>query len=116
MLDKICIHLASKVYAAEQIPVGALPVDTGMPEAEYDLGDYVATIIQWALGITGTLFLLLMIYGAYTYMTAGASGDSKKAVNIMTFAVIGLIILFAAWIVSQYVISAVVLDGAGAGA
>jgi len=102
------MYLVSQVYAAEQIPVGSLPVNTGMAEAETDLGDYISNIIQWGLGLTGTLFLILMLYGAYTYMTSGASGDNKKAVDIMTFAVIGLIILFMAWVISQYVISAVV--------
>lgn len=63
-------------------------------------------IINLVLTFVGIGFLLLMIYGGITWMTA-AGNETKvdKAKKIIISGVIGLIVIFSAYIVSQFVIS-----------
>ena len=73
-----------------------------------DVLSIVGTVINSLLGLIGGLFLLLTIYGGYTWMTAQGSEDKvKKARNILSGAVIGFIIIFAAYAITQQVINAV---------
>jgi len=68
----------------------------------------VAMIIQVFLGFLGTIFVVLMVYAGYTWMTA--SGDEKKvekAQNTLQWAIVGLLIVLAAYILTYFVFSAV---------
>jgi hypothetical protein len=107
--------------------VGASPLQQGLEEfgaaepglvIDSNLVIYVSTIFRWFLGLIGTVLFLLLAYGGLVYMTAGGNeSDTKKAVGIISNAIIGIIILFAAWLVSDYVVSAIlaVAEGAAGG-
>lgn len=79
---------------------------------EADLGseDLTATIgmlISALLSVLGVIFLLLIIWAGFTWMTA--AGDEKKvtkAKDILVMAVVGLIILLSAYAISTFVINA----------
>jgi hypothetical protein len=65
----------------------------------------IATIIQTALEFIGVIFLLLIIYGGYNWMTAaGDSGKVDTAKNTITRATIGLIVVLAAYAISYFVV------------
>lgn len=66
----------------------------------------VSSIIAVVLSFLGVIFMVLMIYGGYMWMTA--SGDEQKiekARDIIRSAIIGLIIVIAAYAISVFVIS-----------
>ena len=64
-----------------------------------------------ALSLIGVIFLILMIYAGYNWMTAqGEEEKVEKAKNIIIAAVIGLVIVIAAYAVSWFVINS--LSGA----
>ena len=64
----------------------------------------VGTLINTFLGLLGILFLILIIYGGFKWMNAqGAEEDVTKAKNILTQAVIGLVIIMAAYAISKFV-------------
>ncbi len=66
----------------------------------------ISTIISIALSFLGVLFLLLMIYGGFLWMTAkGNEEQVTKAKNLITAAIIGLIIVVAAYAISVFVVS-----------
>lgn len=73
-----------------------------------NIGVFVGTfVIKPALGILGLLFLCLMVYAGFLWITA--LGDEKKitkAKNIMVNSVIGTVIVVAAYAVSNFVIDA----------
>lgn len=74
----------------------------------------IASILRAALGFVGTLFLLLMIYAGFLWMTA--RGDEKKvtqAKQLITGAVIGVIIIAGAYAITAFVLTAVTKTGAG---
>lgn len=79
---------------------------------EQSIGSRVIPIIQLVLGLMGTLFLVLVIYGGIFWMTAqGNEEQVKKAREIIKNAIIGLAIILTAylitWFVGKYIIEAI---------
>lgn len=71
----------------------------------------VGSIIGNVLAFVGVIFLGLIIYAGYEWMTAGGdSAKTTKAIGIMTDAVVGLIVIGAAYLLTQYVGSVVLGD------
>jgi hypothetical protein len=65
----------------------------------------VLSAIGIALSLLGVIFLCLILYGGWTYMTAG--GDSTKVENakhIITRAAIGLLIVLTSYSIIAFVI------------
>ncbi|MBI4779657.1 hypothetical protein HY797_04390 [Candidatus Falkowbacteria bacterium] len=74
----------------------------------------ISQIIKAFLGLLGIIFLILIIYAGYNWMTA--QGDEEKvtlAKNTLARAVIGLIIIIAAYSITYFVFSN--LPGGGGG-
>lgn len=70
------------------------------------LPDLIANIIRILLGLLGFVFFILVIYGGYLYMMSSGEPDkTKKAKNIMTYAAIGIVIIFLAYSISSFVIN-----------
>ena len=70
-----------------------------------DLYETIGLIVNWILGFMGLIVFLIFLAAGFEYATAGA--DETKTGNAtkrMTNAVIGLIIIFLAWILSGVVI------------
>jgi hypothetical protein len=70
------------------------------------LDQRISSIISVVLSLVGVLFMILMIYGGYIWMTAG--GDEKKvekAQDTIRAGIIGLIIVIAAYAISVFVVS-----------
>lgn len=70
-----------------------------------DLPLYIAGIIQTILSILGVIFLLLVIYAGFQWMTSrGETGKVASAKNLLREAVIGLIIILAANVIAYFVV------------
>ncbi|BFD24900.1 MAG: pilin [Candidatus Parcubacteria bacterium] len=68
----------------------------------------VGNIINFILGFVGTIALVLFIYGGFTWMLSAGSPDKvKKGKNIIVWAVIGLFVVFTAYILVRFVIQGV---------
>jgi len=66
----------------------------------------IARIINVALGMLGILFVVLIVYAGFMYMTAGGNEENtKKAQKIILYAVIGLAIILSAYAISQFVLN-----------
>ncbi|OIP78696.1 MAG: hypothetical protein AUK20_03265 [Parcubacteria group bacterium CG2_30_45_37] len=84
--------------------VGKAYGQSGTPTADYDIRLMVARIIRIVLELLGIIFLVLIIYAGFKWMTAG--GDEEKvtsAKKLLTNSVIGLIIIFAAFAIATFV-------------
>lgn len=90
-------------YGLEQTVAG-----TGIPHASTDtLAGKTGQIVGAALSLIGILFFGLMLYGGFLWMTAkGDESQVKKALDIIIDAVIGLLIVGAAYIITSLVFSA----------
>ena len=65
-------------------------------------------LIQWALGFLSLIFLIMIIFAGFKWMTSGGNEETvKKAQSLMKNAVIGLIIILAAWSLTYFAIIAI---------
>ncbi len=63
----------------------------------------VTQIVQWVLSFVGVLFLILMIYGGFTWMTSNGNQETiQKAQKIVGSAVVGLIIVLSAYAITLF--------------
>jgi cbb3-type cytochrome oxidase subunit 3 len=62
------------------------------------------TVLQSVLSFVGILFLGLMLYAGFLWMTAGGNEEKvDQAKKIILAAVVGLIIISAAYAITQFV-------------
>lgn len=73
----------------------------------YSLTNGIGVAVYALLSLMGVVFLVLIIYAGITWMTAeGDEAKVEKAKKILTQAIIGLIIILAAYAISLFVINA----------
>lgn len=73
---------------------------------------YVANIIRWILGILGTVFFVIVVIQGYIYMTAGGdSGKTATAAGAIGNAVVGLLIIMGAFLITNFVTSGLLASG-----
>ncbi len=76
---------------------------------ENTLLNMIGNIINVVLGFLGVILLVYILYAGFLWMTAG--GDSKKvetATTMIRNAIIGLVIIVAAYAISTFVLSKLV--------
>lgn len=65
----------------------------------------IGNIIRAALSLTGTIFLVLIIYAGFIWMTAGGNEEKiRKAKLVIQSAVIGLIIILSSYSITNFVV------------
>ncbi len=68
----------------------------------------LGTVVKTALSFVGVIFLSLMVYAGYLWMTArGESDQVDKAKKIIVQSIIGLIITVGAYSITAFVVPAV---------
>lgn len=73
------------------------------------LAETIARVIQIILGFLGILFLVLIIYAGLLWMLSAGNEDRiEKAKSIMSAAVIGIVIVFAAYMITFFVLDSLV--------
>lgn len=75
-------------------------------EGNGDINTVVGTGIQAALTLVGLIFLVLMVYAGYLWMTArGEESQIEKAKNIISSTLIGMGVVLAAYFITNFVIT-----------
>ncbi|MFA5024605.1 MAG: pilin [Patescibacteria group bacterium] len=70
-----------------------------------DLRILVGRIINVVLGLLAVIFLALIIFAGFRYMTAGGNEEqTKKAVSLLKNAIIGLLIVLMAWAITRFTV------------
>lgn len=68
------------------------------------LNTRIGSIIETVLSFIGVIFLLLMLYAGITWMTSFGNDEKvKKAKELITNAIIGLIIVLAAYAITSFI-------------
>lgn len=98
--------VASQVHAQADITGSLEDVNNTAGFGNQPLEETIGTLINVFLGLLGVIFLVLIIYAGFLWMTA-AGNDSQvgKAKNIMITSVVGLVILLSAYAISSFVIT-----------
>ncbi len=69
-----------------------------------DLPSAIGKVVGAILAFIGVLFLILIIYGGFTWMVArGNESEVTRAKDMIQAAVIGLVIVLAAYAITTYV-------------
>lgn len=85
--------------------VGGVYGDTA---SEKTLQQMVVSVINGILGLLGIIFLVLVLYAGFLWMTAAGNEDQVgKAKNILTTSIIGIIIIVAAYAIVKFVLAAI---------
>lgn len=85
-------------------PLSTVQQASGAPTA--DLGSITGTIISAALSLVGILFLLLMVYSGYLWMTArGDEGQVEKAQKIIRGTIMGLVLTLSAYAITLFIMA-----------
>lgn len=81
--------------------------DISQPDVGFtSFGELINRIVTIVFIIGGLAVLIYLFMGAFTYLTAGDSEENtKKARQMITNAVVGLIILASSWAIWQLIIS-----------
>lgn len=70
------------------------------------------TVVQAFLSLLGVIFLILIIYAGYTWMTAyGDESKVDKAKNTLRTSIIGLVIVLAAYSIYIFIFSRIIEVG-----
>ncbi len=70
-----------------------------------DIRTTVARVINVVLGFLGIIFLGFTIYAGFLYMTAAGNEEkTQRALDMLRNAVIGLIIILAAWAITRFTV------------
>lgn len=78
------------------------PLDTTDPNV------VIGRIIKAILGLVGAVALLMFIVGGLTWMTAAGSKEKiEKGKNIIVWAILGLVVIFASYMLVDLVIKSV---------
>ena len=118
----LAIFLSLAAFSLTASAQGILPDATGSSDctkdgrSASDCGDYTVsdivgmsiTISNWIFGIVGSLTLLMFVYGGFMFLiSAGSSDKVSSAKKIITAAVVGLIIVFASYVIINFVLGTI---------
>ncbi|KKQ27556.1 MAG: hypothetical protein US42_C0008G0067 [Candidatus Magasanikbacteria bacterium GW2011_GWC2_37_14] len=80
--------------------------------SEITFSQNIGTVINAALSLVGVIFLVLMVYAGYLWMTArGSEEEITKAKGIIIAAMIGLILVVGAYSITTFVVPRILASG-----
>ena len=95
--------------AAEKAQLPGATAQSLEGKAQTRVQSAIGSIIGAVLTFVGVIFLLLMIYGGFQWMIGSKGGkekDVESAKKTISAAVVGLIIIFAAYALTAFVLDA----------
>jgi hypothetical protein len=65
---------------------------------EIDPAEFIGRVIKLIFGVSGSLAFAMILYGGFLWLTSGGAPETiTKAKNIVIWAVLGLMVIFAAY-------------------
>lgn len=101
------------VAGAETVDLSkANPLQKFCPGGKCDPAALVGGVIKAVLGIVGSIALLMFIYGGFLWLTSGGSTEKiTKGKNVLTWAAIGLTVIFLSYTLVNFVIQGLTKGG-----
>jgi len=83
------------------------------PLATDDIRVIIGIVIKAALGLSGSIALLMFVWGGFMWLTSQGNAEKiEKGQKILTWAAIGLVVLFSAYTIVNAVIEYAIVDPA----
>jgi hypothetical protein len=97
--------LADQSLLNDQEGISEIRSVFGWTENRSDIRVIIVKIIQILLGLIGAIFVSLMVFAGFRYMTsAGNEEQTKKALAQIKDAVIGVAIVLSSWLITTAVL------------
>lgn len=82
-------------------------VELQNPITPNDPPELLMGILNYVLGFLGVLAVAMIVYGGFTYMTSAGNEERVKSGRaILTYAIIGLLIVILSWVIVRVIITA----------
>lgn len=122
VIISLAIFLSLAAFSLTASAQGLLPGASGNSDCTKDgrsaaeCGDYTVsdiasmtiTVSNWIFGIVGSLTLLMFVYGGLMFLiSAGSSDKVSSAKKIISAAVVGLIIVFASYVIINFILGSI---------
>lgn len=115
LIFSVFVCCSSGVFAGELGPI--VPQGSAYESGDYELNDVMRmglNVVDIILGVVGSLALLMFVYGGIMMLiSAGNSDKVSKAKGIIIAAVIGLGIVFASYLIIEFVMGALGVNWQG---
>ncbi|MBU1037114.1 pilin [Patescibacteria group bacterium] len=114
---KLILLLASLTFLPAEISKAQNPLErlkstasqSGYATQQVTPAETVATIIIYVLGFIGLIFLAVTIFSGFQWMTAGGNEEKiSEAKKRLQYAVIGLLVILAAYTITIFVSRALI--------
>ncbi len=108
-ISMIFINTASQISALDMTNKLETLANKASFQKQPNLAETIGQIIKGALSLLGVIFMLLVIYGGFLWMTAAGNEEQiTKAKNILKASIIGLIIVIGAYAIAFFVVNQIV--------
>lgn len=89
-------------------PSGSTTVSLDNPISSNSIPALIGRVINAVLGVVGSIALLMVIYGGFTWMLAAGNGEKiKKGRDIIVWAMLGLVVIFTSYALVRFVITSI---------
>ena len=101
MVALLVLGVANLAEAVNVYPNASGNIGLGNADPE----DMIVSVINWILGILALVAVIMILVGGFLWMTAGGNEEKvDKAKKLLIAAIIGLVIILAAWGIATYAI------------
>jgi len=104
----LCIFALMTVFVKKTFaidPLEWLQKITELPSAGSSLEEFIIKIINWAIGFSAIVAVVMIVFAGFKYITA--NGDENKissATKTLTYAIVGFVVCFIAVMLVNFVI------------
>jgi len=99
---------------SELDPLNVSQITSSGSEPYRAISVVIGRIIKALLGVVGAVAVLMIVYGGMMILTAAGSPEKvKKGKDVLTWAIIGAIVVLSSYIMVDYVITAIITGGSG---
>ena len=87
---------------------GTVTLDNPLGKGKTDVPTLLGTVVNYVMGIIGSLALVMFIYGGATWMLSGGNQEMvTRGKQTLIWAAIGIVIIFTAYALVRFVIQAI---------
>ncbi len=88
--------------ALAQAPPPTTPIISSLS----DISRIIAVILNWIIGIIMVISVIMLLFSAFLYLTAGGSEDRVgKAKNYLLYAIVGIVVAVLTFSIEPFIIN-----------
>lgn len=100
------MRAATAVVAMATLPLSTHAAALYNPLGEVSVPMLIGRVIQAALGISGSLALLMFVWGGFLWLTSGGKPERiKKGQDTLLWSAIGIAVIFGAYAIVNFLIT-----------